>query len=233
MVVPEWGSHVVSIVGWPPDVEAGSHREVGHGEGAHDQGMSATDWIAVGSIATALLAAITTVAVWQGRNQSKQLFADRELAWRPALTVISPAAIIAERPPIRSVTREIAYVQNSGGGPAIGGRVVALGLGSRWVVTAPFDVAARGTSVVAAGTFQTSEDGQRMLGNGADGAIFCTDFLDRRWCSPYVRRAEGAHYLTPSMWRETQLGKDGKNRRKDPEWATSELLWPVRTNVAT
>lgn len=192
--------------------------------------MSLEDWTAVGSIATAALAIGTFLVILQARRERSQIVIDRELTWRPALKAVHLGQIQIEgRPPIGMTlssdrARTIPILYNAGGGPAIAARVMWSSKtreeATRWFVTAQVDVAAGVGSEIPSAAWIEDDDAAGILasitaGEDLAGAIFCRDFLERRWCFPIP---DGDHQaiLVPVEWRAG---------RSTPTWAASETLW--------
>jgi hypothetical protein len=88
-------------------------------------------------------------------------------------------------------------------------------------LSAPVDVPVRGveTEVIRGQPIDESV-ARTLLGSiGATeelaGAIFCRDFLERRWCFPISDFKHGA-ILDPIVWQKGSRG---------PGWANSHALW--------
>ena len=201
-----------------------------------------TTWIAVGSVATALLAVATFWAVIQGRGERQQIVVDRELTWRPALSGTGYRWIstrdrlpsLSGAAPPRKCT-----LTNAGGGPALSVRVLWRSDREEWRLTAPVDVSAHGgESDAGNGTSVNGRASELMLvsvGLGElAGAIFCRDFLERRWCFP-IQDSELLVPLPPVMWRRRPPAVWRKifvnaSRRiglqsEPPQWATESVIW--------
>jgi hypothetical protein len=192
------------------------------------------DWTAVGSIATALLAVATFLAIRQGRQERKEFAADRELAWRPALNSenFDKFRNLQDDPSIELNVSHRPSLLNAGGGPALFSRVLwFMYVGpfeGEWFLSTPLDIAAKASGAPVGGVaFEPDEIVpiiESIRPTNAEtlrGALLCRDFLDRRWCFP-VLQADGLDpvVLTPISWRPPSGRRGG-----GPVWATSEIVW--------
>lgn len=156
----------------------------------------------------------------------RQVIVGRELTWRPELSGIGFGWLqIEPRPnsPTLDMGREEhrTHLFNAGGSPAIGARYVYRRKALEWLLSAPVDVAARGGETeVIRGQPVDEKVGHMLLGSVGStqalaGAIFCRDFLGRRWCFPIPDYEHGAVL-------EAIVGKKGSHA---PDWASSPELW--------
>jgi hypothetical protein len=113
------------------------------------------------------------------------------------------------------------YLYNVGGSPAIGATYVYRGTAPGWFLSTPVDVPARGAEAeVVRGQRIDEKVAVALLGSiGATealaGAIFCRDFLNRKWCFP-IHDVQGSATLEPIVWRKGAHA---------PVWASSPELW--------
>jgi hypothetical protein len=113
------------------------------------------------------------------------------------------------------------YLSNAGGSPAIGARYVYRQEAGGSFVSAPVDVPAHGAEAeVIRGHTIDEEVARVLLGSiGATealaGALFCRDFLNRKWCFPISDFEHGA-ILEAIVWRKGAHA---------PGWASSPGLW--------
>ncbi|MGA8362221.1 MAG: hypothetical protein WB793_11420 [Candidatus Dormiibacterota bacterium] len=148
---------------------------------------------------------------------------DRELTWRPALsgTGYGPLHIEPGPHPQSGESEQGTYLYNVGGSPAIGARYVYWREAPGWFLSTPIDVPAHGGSAeVVRGQSIDETLGRTVLGSiGARhalaGAIFCRDFLHRRWCFP-IPDFEHSVILEPIVWRKGA---------RAPLWASSPEVW--------
>lgn len=102
-----------------------------------------------------------------------------------------------------------------------------------WIISKPVDVAAHDSAYPTSTEPLEKHDPYDLLRSmrtddfrGADGAIVCRDFLDRRWCFPlsitetFFPDRIHVEILTPVFWRPS------KRFRGAPAWAISDALWP-------
>ena len=154
-----------------------------------------------------------------------QLVVDRELTWRPALSGIGYGLLrIEPRPNSQSLgsgREHRTYLYNAGGSPAIGARFVYRRKASGWLLSTPVDVPGQGSETeVIRGQPIDENVARTLLGAiGASeelaGAIFCRDFLDRRWCFP-IPDFDHSAILEAIVWRKGS---------HTPGWALSPGLW--------
>ncbi len=200
-----------------------------------------TFWIAFGSVATACLAFMTTLALLQGRNERRQIVKDRELTWRPQLSGQFLDCIVEGKTAPAGPAVE-PRLFNAGGGPAVAARVL-WGGGPQCYLSEPVDVPANESRVVGSsgrlmnlhqadmlvnsvreGVTKSGQTalkathgrffGTYVVNDNLQGAIFCLDFLERRWCFPI---AEGGGALAPLEWRGSP--------KRAPYWAMVGILW--------
>lgn len=218
---------------------------MGEGDGAEGPAVilatsAETQWIAIGSVATALLAVGTFWAVIQGRSERQQIVTDRELTWRPALSGTGYRWISTpDRPlPIGGGDRPLrkCILTNAGGGPALSAKVLWVDVRQQWTLTAPVDISAHGgeSDAGVGGPVVGSGSAEILASIGLgelEGAIFCRDFLERRWCFPV--RSE-AYVLSPLTWRDSPPALWRKifrnlsrriGRPLTPLWASHPLIW--------
>lgn len=166
-----------------------------------------------------------------GRKRSEpdsgitQVIVGSELTWRPALTGIGYGWLQIEPGPnprsSGSGGERRTSLFNVGGSPAIGARYVYWRKASGWFLSAPVDVPAHGAETeVIRGQPIDEKVARTLLGSiGATealaGAIFCRDFLNRKWCFPIPDFAHSA-ILEPIVWRKGSHA---------PGWASSPGLW--------
>lgn len=118
------------------------------------------------------------------------------------------------------------YLCNAGGSPAVGARYVYRRMAPGWFLSTPVDVPAHGaeTEVVQGQRFDEKVAVALLDSIGAAealaGAIFCRDFLDRRWCFP-IPDVEYSPILEPIVWRKGSHA---------PRWASSLELWARQTS---
>lgn len=155
----------------------------------------------------------------------RQVVVGRELTWRPELTGTGYGRLPVEpRPDSCSSCLGHAhgiYLSNAGGSPALGARYIYRRAAPAWILSNPVDVPARGaeTEVVQgqpvdeklAHAWLDSINAPEMLA----GAIFCRDFLHRRWCFP-ISDFEQSTVLEAIVWRKGTHA---------PGWASSPELW--------
>lgn len=178
------------------------------GDGATDSAggtgeVSLADWTAVGAIATAVLAVATFMAVRQGQKERSQIVINRELTWRPALSG-GRFNLIGSRFLGPSEPSKAPYLDNAGGGPAIGARVLIWQRVKRnkddpgtveWRLSMPQDVPASGSTILTGGSECDPEQGQSILdsiGNSQvlAGAISARTSSTDFGASPSPTRAE-------------------------------------------
>lgn len=155
---------------------------------------------------------------------------DRELTWRPALIGIGYGRLqIGPQTNPRSLglgREHRTYLSNTGGSPAIGARYLYRRIAPGWFLSTPVDVPAHGAETeVVRGQCIDEKLAVALLGSiGATeslaGAIFCRDFLNRRWCFPIPEVEYGA-VLEPIVWRKGSHA---------PRWASSSELWARQTS---
>lgn len=160
----------------------------------------------------------------------RQVIVDRELTWRPALSGIGYGWLQIEprpNPPSLGSEREHrTYLSNAGGSPAIGARYLYRRVAPGWLLSTPVDVPGQGAETeVVRGQRIDEKLAVALLGSiGATeslaGAIFCRDFLNRRWCFPIPEVACDA-ILEPIVWRKGSHA---------PRWASSSALWARQTS---
>jgi hypothetical protein len=154
-----------------------------------------------------------------------QVIVGHELKWRPALSGIGYGWLQIEPRP-NSLTLGLerehrTYLSNNGGSPAIGARYVYRRKSPGWFLSAPVDVPTHGVETeVTRGQPIQEKVAHTLLGSiGATqalaGAIFCRDFLYRRWCFP-ISDSENSAILEATVWRKGLHA---------PGWASSPELW--------
>jgi hypothetical protein len=155
-----------------------------------------------------------------------QVVVGRDLTWRPELIGIGYGWIQTEPGSssgavVGSGRGRRTYLYNTGGSPAVGARYVYRRGGSGWVMSAPVDVPAHGADAEVVGGRRIADtEARTLLGSvGAAeplaGAIFCRDFLERRWCFPIPDLEHGVT-LEAIVWRKGS---------RAPAWASSPGLW--------
>lgn len=155
----------------------------------------------------------------------RQVIVGHDLTWRPALSGVGYDRLQIEPgpdSPLSSLGRgQRAFLYNMGGSPAIGARYVYRRASPGWLLSAPVDVPVHGVETeVIRGRLVDGNLAHRLLDSiGATealaGAIFCRDFLERRWCFPIPDDERGA-ILEPIAWRQGP---------RAPGWAVSPALW--------
>jgi len=155
----------------------------------------------------------------------RQVIVDRGLTWRPALSGIGFGWLQIEPRPnsltLDSGREHRTYLCNAGGSPAIGARYVYWRKAPGWLLSTPVDVPAHGAETeVIRGQSIDEKVARTLLGSiGATealaGAIFCRDFLNRRWCFP-IPDFEHSAILEAIVWRKGP---------HTPGWASSPGLW--------
>ena len=162
----------------------------------------------------------------------RQVIVDSGLTWRPALRGTGLCSLDLETPSgarCSGAGRECpTFLSNAGGSPAIAATYLTWRRSRGFFMSTPVDVPAHGARAELIGATAVDEAvGRRVLHSiGATeplaGAIFCRDFLDRRWCFP-VSVFEPEHTaLEAIVWRKGAHA---------PAWASSPRLWgpqPVR-----
>lgn len=155
----------------------------------------------------------------------RQAVVDRELTWRPALRGVGFDRLGTEAWTTSGSRCSEAggrvVLSNAGGSPAIGARYVYRHPESGWFLSTPVDVPAHDAETeVVSGQPVSERVAHTLLGSiGATdvlaGAIFCCDFLTRRWCFP-ISDSERDVTLEAIVWRRGAHA---------PEWASSPALW--------
>ena len=158
-------------------------------------------------------------------SEVRQVVVDRDLVWRPALSGIGYGRLPLEARPTSCASgpgREPGTrLSNAGGSPALGARYVYWREVAGWFLSDPVDVPAHDAETeVTRGQLVHERVAHTWLGSiGAPGtlggAIFCRDFLHRRWCFPIARLEHGA-ILEAIVWRKGSHA---------PLWASSPELW--------
>jgi len=161
----------------------------------------------------------------------RQIIVDRELAWRPALSGTGFGWLQIEPRPhslsLGSGREHRTYLCNAGGSPAIGARYVYWRKAPGWLLSTPVDVPAHGAETeVIRGQSMDEKVARTLLGSiGATealaGAIFCRDFLNRRWCFP-IPDFEHSAILEAIVWRKGSHA---------PGWASSPGLWDPQPSL--
>ena len=155
----------------------------------------------------------------------RQVVVGRELTWRPEMSGVGFGSLHLERPPGSSSSNpdcaHETYLSNAGGSPALGARYVYRRDAPGWLLSDPVDVPAHGAETeVRRGQPVDGRLAQAWLGSinapeALAGAIFCRDFLHRRWCFPIPDFEHGA-VLEAIVWRKGAHA---------PRWASSPELW--------
>jgi hypothetical protein len=157
----------------------------------------------------------------------RQVIVGNELTWRPALSGIGYGWLQAEMEagpdalPLGSGLEHRTYLSNAGGSPAIGARYLYRQIATGWLLSTPVDVPAHGAETeVIRGQPVGEETAHALLGSisateALAGAIFCRDFLNRRWCFP-IPDLDHSAILEAIVWREGS---------RAPGWASSPELW--------
>jgi hypothetical protein len=163
----------------------------------------------------------------------RQVIVGRELTWRPALSGIGYGRLHIEPQPSAlpsgSGREQRTYLYNVGGSPAISARYVYRRESPGWFLSTPVDVPVHGVQTAVTGGRPLDENvAHRLLGSlGATealaGAIFCRDFLERRWCFPISDVEHGA-VLEPIVWGRGSYA---------PGWAASPALWEPQRGVTS
>jgi hypothetical protein len=162
-------------------------------------------------------------------NGVRQIIVGHDLTWRPALSGVGYGRLRIEPRPTalpHGLGREQrTYLYDVGGSPAICARYVYRRHESPgWFLSDPVDVPAHGVETeVVRGQPIDENVAHSLLGSiGASealaGAIFCRDFLVRRWCFPISGYEPGA-VLDPIAWRKGS---------PMPGWAASPALWSLQ-----
>lgn len=165
----------------------------------------------------------------QNRKESgkgvRQAVVGHELTWRPSLSGIGYGQLRVEPPADTrapgSLRAHRTYLYNVGGSPAICARYVHRRESTGWLLSTPVDVPVRGVEIeVMRGERLDENVARTLLGSigvaeELAGAIFCRDFLERRWCFP-ISAAERGAILEPIVWRKST---------RAPGWAASPALW--------
>jgi hypothetical protein len=178
-------------------------------------------------------------ALWRGTPVGRKLSRNRgepgdgvrqvvvgyELTWRPALSGTGYAKVPIEprrnSAPLGSEREQRTYLYNMGGSPAVSARYVYRRESPGWLLSTPVDVPVHGVETEVVRGEPLDEHLAHLLLDsiGATealaGAIFCRDFLERRWCFPISGSGQGA-VLGPIMWRKGS---------RAPGWAASRELW--------
>jgi hypothetical protein len=154
----------------------------------------------------------------------RQVVVGRELTWRPELSGTGYGRLHVESQPVSwssGLGREHGtYLSNAGGSPALGARYVYRAAPG-WLLSTPVDVPAHGAEAeVLRGQPIDEKLAHSWLGSIAapetlSGAIFCRDFLHRRWCFPIPDVEHGAVFEA-IVWRKGA---------HTPGWASSPELW--------
>jgi hypothetical protein len=163
-------------------------------------------------------------------NGVRQVIVDRELTWRPSLSGFGYGWLQIEpgpsSPSLGLGLEHRTYLHNAGGSPAIGATYVYRRMSPDWFLSTPVDVPAHGAETeVVRGQRIDEKMAVALLGSiGATealaGAIFCRDFLNRRWCFP-IPDVEDSATLEPIVWRKGSHA---------PRWASSPELWAGQTS---
>ncbi|SRR6266851_2087362 len=177
--------------------------------------------------ATRLLAEETKAIAAATRDEAEATLAvvketerDRDLQWRPALSVIlwrSQGNIVNEL-----------EIVNAGGGPAIGVRYLVRD-GRRWAMLAARDIPAGGqTERASSGEMPGEPDADLFAPPEASAdhrgetiaVLLCSDALGRRYRFPYATGPTGGrHWYPPEMWTP--------GSGTSPPWSTPPYLWPL------
>ncbi len=154
-----------------------------------------------------------------------QVIVDRGLTWRPALSGIGLGGLQIDPLPdslsLGSGREHRTSLSNAGGSPAIGARYLYWRRAPGWFLSTPVDVPAHGADTeVVRGQSIDEKVARALLGSiGASealaGAVFCRDFLNRRWCFP-IPADQHSDILEAIVWRKGAHA---------PGWASSSELW--------
>jgi hypothetical protein len=211
--------------------------------------LTATDWVAVGGVAqliaaaatislavvTAIMAIKTRDVAIETRKESGATQAlateakrDRELAWRPQLSLVEFNVAGATEQTLFTSSFKI---RNSGGGPAIDCRVAAhlpedINF---WWLTSLGDLPAGSVSNVGNGSLHQGSTPYEIFDYPharesdpiPDVMMFCTDAIGRRLRFPVAGAFDGLHskpYMAPDVY---VVGEPNQ-----PTWGASPMLWP-------
>ena len=154
-----------------------------------------------------------------------QVVIDSGLTWRPALSGIGFAGLQIDTLPdslsLGSGHEHRTSLCNAGGSPAIGARYLYWRKAPGWFLSTPVDVPAHGADAeVVRGQSIDEKVARTLLGSisGSEalaGAIFCRDFLNRKWCFP-IPADEQSSILEAIVWPKGAHA---------PRWASSSGLW--------
>lgn len=209
---------------------------------ANGSGLSGLSTEEVLAIATVAVALATIALAWSTRGTVKGIKQDRELAYQPLLSVMF------ETPkPTASGTYafETLKVRNSGGGAAIGTRVVYHRDKAWWALSHPLSIQG-GTDESIELRVDPSPDGipwplliDHLPGSDSsedrsrDVALFCEDILGRRLRFLATQTSDGVLFVEPPqiwdtmVWQPVRLWSLKVN--PPPPWAIHPLIWAPRT----